>query len=239
LHEHIRIGHHLLELRELKEAIADDKLRAQVNDAKIKAMHDLVDYDTFKNRVSVAHLRPLQAASQRTDVSCSPASLFNADGSKMAANDSDFARGATLSTSMPTVVPKNNQEFERDWRRNCPTSLDKYSYVLLVPPEAFPQIFKVEITPTTLAEIIIEVSKNTLQTEIFQPHDLADAQRIVRALSALTGAGRFSLASKLIAPKAKQALKGLFDRLQEAATREEPRSGLSPAELDTLRAKWL
>jgi hypothetical protein len=46
---------------------------------------------------------------------------------------------------------------------------------------------QVEITPTTLAEIIIVVSKNTLQTDIPQPHDLADAQRIVRVLSALTG----------------------------------------------------
>eukprot|EP00240_Pyramimonas_obovata_P013737 CAMPEP_0118925612 /NCGR_PEP_ID=MMETSP1169-20130426/3479_1 /TAXON_ID=36882 /ORGANISM="Pyramimonas obovata, Strain CCMP722" /LENGTH=243 /DNA_ID=CAMNT_0006866961 /DNA_START=30 /DNA_END=758 /DNA_ORIENTATION=- len=226
--------------REFKNAIAEDKLRSQVNDAKIKAMHDLVDYDTFKNRVSVAHLRPLQADNLRTDVGCSPASLFNPDGTKISAIEADMVNAAALTTSAPQQLPKSSQDFEREWKRNCPTSVDKYKYFLFVPPDLFPQIFKVEITPTMLTDIIVVVNENALQKTGDDAQDCCTSEEmlhIARALSALTGVGRFSLTSRLLAPKAKQALSAIFDRLK-AAGASVPNFGYSSEELDTLRAKW-
>ncbi len=50
-------------------AVLDDARRKAVDDAKKRAVAQNVDYDTFKNMVSVAHLRPIQAAStSRTGV---------------------------------------------------------------------------------------------------------------------------------------------------------------------------
>ena len=40
----------------------DEAHRAQVDAAKKRAVGQLSDYDTFRNMVSVAHLRPLQPA---------------------------------------------------------------------------------------------------------------------------------------------------------------------------------
>jgi Dynein attachment factor N-terminus len=43
----------------LENAVYDDWKRTAVDSAKKRAVGQLVDYDTFKNMVSVAHLRPL------------------------------------------------------------------------------------------------------------------------------------------------------------------------------------
>ena len=45
--------------RELARAVEDEAHRAQVDAAKKRAVGQLSDYDTFRNMVSVAHLRPV------------------------------------------------------------------------------------------------------------------------------------------------------------------------------------
>ncbi len=50
--------------KELAHAIEDDRKYKEVDAAKKRAVAQRVDYDTFKNMVSVAHLRPLQAPDQ-------------------------------------------------------------------------------------------------------------------------------------------------------------------------------
>ena len=47
--------------KELDSAIEDDRKYKEVDSAKKRAVAQRVDYDTFKNLVSVAHLKPLQA----------------------------------------------------------------------------------------------------------------------------------------------------------------------------------
>ncbi len=47
--------------KELDAAIEDDRLHWQRDAAKKRAVAQRSDYDTFKNMVSVAHLRPIQA----------------------------------------------------------------------------------------------------------------------------------------------------------------------------------
>lgn len=47
--------------KELDEAVYDDWKHKQVDDAKKRAVAQYVDYETFKNMVSVAHLKPIGA----------------------------------------------------------------------------------------------------------------------------------------------------------------------------------
>lgn len=49
--------------RELANSVYDDWKRKVVDDAKKRAVSQAVDYDTFKNMVSVAHLKPITAPS--------------------------------------------------------------------------------------------------------------------------------------------------------------------------------
>ena len=48
---------------ELNNAFYDDWKRQEVDSAKKRAVAQYVDYDTFKNMVSVAHLKPIGHAS--------------------------------------------------------------------------------------------------------------------------------------------------------------------------------
>jgi len=203
--------------RELKSAIADDLYKEQVNDAKIKAMGDLVDYDTFKARVSVAHLRPLGAPNIHSQVSCSPASLFNSDGTRVAPSASQgpvVPPCAAAAPHPPAQVPTSSPAFERAWRRSCPTPQDKFHYMLLIPPENLPQIFKVEITPTLLGDVLVVLNDHCLTSESPAQEDLDKAALVLRLLGSFTGVGRFSLTSKLLNPKAKSALVSLSNKLK-------------------------
>ena len=48
--------------KELQTAAYDDWKHKAVDDAKKRAVAQYVDYDTFKNMVSVAHLKPIGAS---------------------------------------------------------------------------------------------------------------------------------------------------------------------------------
>lgn len=52
--------------KELDGAVYDDWKHKQVDDAKKRAVAQHVDYETFKNMVSVAHLKPIGAEGTRT-----------------------------------------------------------------------------------------------------------------------------------------------------------------------------
>jgi len=70
-----------LENSELSNANEADYRRKVQDDAKKRAISTLCDYDTFKNMVSVAHLKPINAPNEGTSVNSAPSRVFAADGS--------------------------------------------------------------------------------------------------------------------------------------------------------------
>eukprot|EP00775_Hariotina_reticulata_P008407 gene8407-8591_t len=71
--------------RELADAILGDSRRHAIDAAKKRAVAQQADYDTFKNLVSVAHLKPLTAPSGKQAGVSSPAWQFDNTGALQAA----------------------------------------------------------------------------------------------------------------------------------------------------------
>ncbi|KAK9823139.1 hypothetical protein WJX72_000544 [[Myrmecia] bisecta] len=79
--------------KELATALQDDFRRQATDLAKKRAVAQHVDYDTFKNMVAVAHLRPLQAPQlQPTGPTRCPGWEFAADGTLALAADTGAAK---------------------------------------------------------------------------------------------------------------------------------------------------
>jgi len=130
--------------KDLQNAIYDDFKRKVVDDAKKRAVAQHVDYETFKNMVSVAHLRPLHAPSikHQTDKSMAPAWQFAADGTRQSASEQEALVSSSLPSAAPETTPSTSADFEREWRRSCKTDYDKYKYLRLCGPTVLRRIFK-------------------------------------------------------------------------------------------------
>ncbi len=147
-----------------------------VDDAKKRAVGQNVDYETFKNMVSVAHLKPLQAASvpkngtmaPRTSLDATsvsheahdtdrmlPSWRYNADGS-MATEDQGLLEASALALMQgePQEPASSSGDFYREWRRNCPSPEAKYRYLRLCGPSTLTSIFRVEISTDVLKDIV-------------------------------------------------------------------------------------
>ena len=146
-------------------------------------------------------------------------------------------------------LPDSSAAFERHWRRQCATDALKYQYVLSLPPACIESIFKVEMSGVLLAESIV-ACRNELSRKI-DPHDAAhatppanpestltsssggvdDAERqlVADVLLAMSRTGRFSLNSKLIGRKAKDALRELIDTMLAPGLADETASTLRSA----------
>mmetsp|Transcript_6253 Transcript_6253/g.21466 ORF Transcript_6253/g.21466 Transcript_6253/m.21466 type:complete len:249 (+) Transcript_6253:192-938(+) len=205
--------------KELSNAIYDDHLRNAIDAAKKRAVKQGCDYDTFKNMVSVAHLKPLQAKDERVfDGKMQPAWNFKADGTL--AKDEVHKEFEAVA---PTAPPKTPQEFERDWKRNCPTDADKYRYLRAFPAGLPQEIFKVEVGAGKLGEIIAVLDSFWLlgaaeaQEKEVEGGALSEAAFVMGLLGDLAGSGRFSLTSRLLGGAHKQAATSLFEQLGVAS----------------------
>lgn len=87
---------------------------------------------------------------------------------------------------------------------------DKIRYLRLCTPASLPAIFKVEIPSTVLTDIVdaLVASCSALTADDGDIHAFA-----LEVLAGLQGAGRFNLNSRLLAPKSRQGLRELLQRL--------------------------
>ena len=53
--------------RDMLDALHDDQVKKQINDAKLRAVKQRVEYDEFEKLVAGAHLRPIKPRSQTLD----------------------------------------------------------------------------------------------------------------------------------------------------------------------------
>lgn len=197
--------------KELANAVEDEWKRQVIDDAKHRAVRQHEDYETFKNMVSVAHLRPLQAMNTKDHKTAAPAWSFNNAGTIERQAE---AGGAPIggSQGVPSKPPENAMEFEKTWRRNCRTTADRYQYLCMIPDEKVAALFKVEISGTMLGEVMIALSEAFAAEE----DKSGRAGRVASLLQTLTRSGRFSLTVRLLAGKPKNAAEALFVELEAA-----------------------
>jgi len=211
--------------KELANAVYDDFKRKVIDAAKKRAVSQNVDYETFKNMVSVAHLKPLQAPNTVKHEPTAPAWHFNADGSRPSTTSEEQAAAAArlLSSREAQGPPSTSGDFTREWRRSCPTLESKYRYLQICGPHTLRSIFKVEVSSEVLKGII-EVLEACWQSHAGAAEEeehgeggaLRQASFVVEVLESLAAAGRFGLAVKLMGPQGTKVLKSLFDQLSEA-----------------------
>jgi hypothetical protein len=82
--------------------------------------------------------------------SLTPTWTFAPDGAILKAEQT----GHCLPAAAPTSQPSTSGEFQREWRRNCPTDDEKYRYLKLCTPEKLASIFKVEVSSAILGDIL-------------------------------------------------------------------------------------
>ncbi|DBB02441.1 TPA: hypothetical protein ACH3X3_011440 [Trebouxia sp. C0006] len=140
--------------KELQSALQDDIERQAVDAAKKRAVGQHVDYDTFKNMVAVAHLRPLQDPSLTQTVSHAPAWRFAPNGLLAKSADSLTLRIATFDPQK-SPVPSTSDEFIRVWNRQCPTSADKLRLLSSCGPDHMSKLFRAALPADLLSSILI------------------------------------------------------------------------------------
>lgn len=55
----------------------------------------------------------------------------------------------------PLRAPKDHSQFQRDWRRRCSTDIERREYLRLIGPDSFPALFRVEMEPDVLGQVLL------------------------------------------------------------------------------------
>ncbi|KAJ1625451.1 hypothetical protein T492DRAFT_1039769 [Pavlovales sp. CCMP2436] len=169
----------------MAEALDADRRKVEINDAKMRAVAQRVDYDQFCHMVAGAHLKPVKpldkdAASRdfsyfvmpgttalapppTVDPLSAPAALRSAP-----ASPGGGGRAAEASTSAGFKVPKSGLEFHKVWRRQCKTQPARAAYMRLVDTQLIPTVFQSEFEPDVLDGIVAALAA------LLQPAGLAE-----------------------------------------------------------------
>ena len=200
--------------RELQSAIDDDKRKQAINDAKFRAVAQHEDYDTFKNMVSVAHLKPLQAPKSKREPEA-PAFAFDASGARDNVHEMELPSSRVLPTNATTSAavraPATEAEYHRQWAAHAEPGARARWLVEDVPPVALTKVFARELTADVILGIAEEMQGALARDGAAESHVWALA-----AFEALMGAGRFALALRKLDASAKATLKANFDALASA-----------------------
>jgi hypothetical protein len=155
------------------------------------------------------------------------------------------------SFSKSSELPRTQLDFEREWRRCCKSTADRYTLILRYTETDLRKVFKMELKSTLLEEILDAISKcwtfsNGSDTGMHTCcRDADDRQqqrndgsgqvneadrgdtltkselelsKCLSSLRALTGSGRFLLASKLISRRTKHEMRCTFKRMLTVVT---------------------
>jgi len=139
--------------RSMLGALEHDQKKQQVNDAKLRAVAQRVEYDDFEKLVLGAHLKPVKPRSQQSaDVSkhFDHFVLPKYEAQPVAGP----VRPVAPATAAAAAPPKNSNEFMRTWRRQCKTTRDKFAYLRGIEPETLPLLFRTELEPGTFDGIV-------------------------------------------------------------------------------------
>ncbi|KAG8463709.1 hypothetical protein KFE25_003982 [Diacronema lutheri] len=153
----------------MAEALDADRKKQEINDAKMRAVAQRVDYDQFCHLVAGAHLKPVKPidkdtaardfnyfvmpaarpvalpATVETSTSLAPPAAAHAPGS---------APGAAA-----LRVPKSGLDFHKAWRRQCKAQPARVAYLRLIDAQLIPTLFQAEFEPDILDGIVASLDE--------------------------------------------------------------------------------
>jgi hypothetical protein len=222
-------------------ALEAEQKKTQVNDAKLRAVSQRVDYDDFCKMVAGAHLKPVKPCSAGSRDISKPFDQFVLPKYEPAVADRGSAMASASAAAAAFEKPADLNDFTRTWRRRCKTDVDKLKYLRVLDTDALPVLFRIEMDPVLLDGIV-----GALHTALCAAADDGDgdtAQLGVWAYRLLAGVARVNRMETTLAIAANetaQSLAALFDAILALA----PAAGVgAEGEIDAdavraLRAKY-
>ena len=230
-------------------ALEHDQRKQQVNDAKMRAVKQHVEYDDFEKLVAGAHLKPVKPKSAELASISKPFDFFvmpayDATAAAAPSASAAAAAAAAVAAAAPAAAarfapPSTGQEFLRAWRRQCKTAADRFEYLRVIEPEELPSLFRAELDAAVFDQIVDAVRATALAAP-----PLAHAGWVARLLRAIGQVNRFDLTLDLADAKALAALGEIFDALQAppadaaAAATAEEEARPDAAAVAALRAQY-
>ena len=147
--------------RDMVDALEHDQVRQQVNDAKLRAVAQHVEYDDFAKLVAGAHLKPVKPRSQQLADVCKPFDGFvmpRYEPQQAAAAGPHMPAVAAAPAAVP-AAPKTSNEFLRTWRRQLKTAAERCAYLRQLVPEQLPALFRTELDPALFDGIVAAVGE--------------------------------------------------------------------------------
>ncbi|XP_064598466.1 coiled-coil domain-containing protein 103-like [Liolophura sinensis] len=212
--------------KELMQAVEADARYWRENDAKIRAVTNKVaTYEEFKDLVLAAHLKPLDKGDKVSTTFNQP---WNSTANRSKSGHTPSANQDTDQIKQVYRLPKNGQEFVRDWRRYYKTDQERCAFLLYIGPQKLQQIFKAEISFGLLGDFMSALSLGVEQSP----------ELVFDILNSLRQVNRFALSVRFMSKAEKDSCKKLFDALEGKLTcitsDSSDGSSLLP-ELQTLR----
>lgn len=193
-----------------------------------------------------------------------PAARSGTNGRRKASSTKTRDRAAAViggsANTGPLRAPQDHSQFQQDWRRRCLTDSERRAYLCLIGPKKLPVIFRVEMEPDILGQVLslvcgrLSPENQAGKLEAMTPSAPTDpagsvdagedstsrqdsreetARSCVDWLWALTRTGRFEINIKFLDSAEKRALARFFDLTAEALGNSS--CDHDPERLDSLR----
>lgn len=249
-------------------AMDADRKKQEINDAKMRAVAQRVDYDQFCHLVAGAHLKPVKPIDKGAHaggelnyfVMPAPAKPLEPSAARAAGGPAPAA-AAPRTASAALQVPKSGLEFHKAWRRQCKDLATRVAYLRLVDPQLIPTTFQAEFEPDIL-DGVVRTLDALLDSEALPArvaaalaHGGAEAEALgddvhmaASWIAMLPEVNKFELALEFRAPETHDALLRIVRALRASGCERLPRGSerlarelrelLSPRALDEVASKF-
>lgn len=196
----------------INDALVSDQRKMQINDAKLRAVGQRVEYDEFCKMVAGAHLKPVKPCSRESAEISKPFEYFVMPKYEPAA--ASVAPNPNAAAAESFTAPKDVNEFTRIWRRKCKSTESKLVYLRTMAPEEFPLLFRAEMDPVVMDGVAAALRADVGKSDA--PAGAAD-EWVGNMLLNLSRINRFDLTLQLADTSTADALKEIFDALASRA----------------------
>lgn len=216
-------------------ALEAEQRKTQVNDAKLRAVAQRVDYDEFCKMVAGAHLKPVKPCSAESRDISRPFDQFVLPKYEPATDSVDrhSTRKVEHDAEPPAFSqPSSSHEFLRTWRRSCRAQAERLRYLRVLDIDTLPMLFRTEMDP-----LLLDAFVDTLHVAVCEREPSGDgsaeaaaiAQQAplalwaVRLLAGLARVNRFDATLNFAAGPTTDKLKRIF----AAAASHAPAEGVA------------
>ncbi|KAM6312135.1 dynein axonemal assembly factor 19 [Podargus strigoides] len=187
--------------RELRAAAEADARRERENEAKLRALHQRVSYEEFRNIVLASHLKPLEKKDKmgnRRNVLWNPCAAH-----------AKAPQASSMEIPQELLqLPGTSDEFYRDWRKCLKSGKEKYQFLLELGGTALGRIFQADLGFGLLGEFLMVLAENICH---------GDRDAILQILQSLSGTKRFGLNVDLLSQVEKESSRDLFRKLRSVS----------------------